>query len=160
SVDELHMTWTPKRRNSGRRRGRACLMIDLHAELWRAMQMARDPRVQADFAGIGFTRRVPWGFARVEYFGLDREFYEPQPDGQALAFIVPVVEGGDTIDLAAIDGMTEHVGTRQGLGHGLGLDAVEKARFGCCDLGLHRGPLDWLRDPVDTVYLFDLRYAV
>jgi hypothetical protein len=135
-------------------------MIDLHAELWRAMQLARDSRVEPGLAGLCFTHRLQWGFARVAFYGLERELYEPTDDGPSIAFIVPVVEDGDTIDLAAIDGNSEHVGTRLGLGRGLGLDTIEKARFGCCDLGLVRRPLDWLRDPLDTVYLFDLRDAV
>lgn len=135
-------------------------MIDLHAEAWRAMRLARHPPIAAGFAAHEFTNRVSWGFARVEYFGHKRRFYVPRPDGPAMAFIVPVVEGGELIDLAAIDGHSQHVGTRQGLGHGLGIDAIEKARFGCCDLGLMRRPLDWLRDPVDTLYLFDLREVV
>jgi hypothetical protein len=147
-------------------------MIDLHAELWRATQMARDPRVEPGFAALGFTLRLQWGFGRVAFFGPEREFYEPADDGPSMAFIVPVVEGGDTIDLAAICGHTEHVGTRHGLGHGLGLDAIAKARMRGCDLLLVERPLTWLRRPVEppqdwitnpiaieAAYLFNLRHA-
>jgi hypothetical protein len=67
-----------------------------------------------------------------------------------------VVEDGDTLDLVAIDPHSEHVGTRLGLGHGLGLDAIAKARSGGCVPLLVDRPLAWLRHPVDSVYLFNL----
>lgn len=130
--------------------------LDLDAELLHAMQLAHHDIVTPLFAGSGLTRRVQWGVARVDYFGLDRRYYEPQRDGPAMAFIVPVVEGGDLIDLAAVDGTSQHVGTRLGNGRGLGLDAVAKARMGCADLHLVERPLDWLRHPVDRFYLFRL----
>jgi hypothetical protein len=132
-------------------------MVDIHAELWRAVRFARalPPPVILGFAKQGFTRRIQWGFARVEFYGFERQLYEPAPDGRVMAFIVPVVEGGDTIDLCAIDPASQHVGTRLGVGRGLGLQAVEKARFGA-ELKLMGRPLDWLRDPVDSCYLFDL----
>lgn len=170
-VRKLHMTWTRTGAIVRRLRG-AYGMIDLHSELLRAIRVVRDPRVEPDFAHLGFTPRVQWGFARVAFYGLDHEFYEPAEDGPSMAFIVPIVEGGETIDLAAIDGVTQHVATRQGLGHALGLDAIEKARFRCCDLLLVDRPLVWLKNPVEypddwprdpitieAVYLFNLREA-
>jgi hypothetical protein len=131
--------------------------VDLHAEMWRAQRFARalPPPVILGFAEQGFTRRIQWGFARVSFYGFNRYLYEPALDGDVMAFIVPVVEGGDTIDLCAIDPDSQHVGTRMGFGRGLGLQAVEKARFGG-ELKLMGRPLDWLRDPVGSCYLFDL----
>jgi hypothetical protein len=131
--------------------------VDIHAELWRAIRFARalPPPVLLGFEEQGFGRRVQWGFARVSFYGLDGRYYEPQQDGRVLAFIVPVVEDGETVDLCAIDPASQHVGTRLGYGRGLGLPAIDKARLGY-DLGLMERPLDWLRDPVDTAYLFDL----
>jgi hypothetical protein len=129
--------------------------VNLHAEMWRAIQLARHPPIAVAFAEQGFTRLVQWGFQRVSYFGPEGRSYEPQQDGNVMAFIVPVVEGGETIDLCAIDPRSQHVGTRLGLGRGLGLQAVDKARFGY-PLKLMARPLDWLRDPVGSCYLFDL----
>ena len=131
--------------------------VDIHAELWRAICFveALPPPLALAFAEQGITRRVQWGFARVSYYGLDRRLYEPDREGRVLAFIVPVVEDGDTVDLCAIDPNTQHIGTRLGYGRGLGLQAVEHARFGET-LKLMARPLDWLRDPVGSVYLFDL----
>jgi hypothetical protein len=131
--------------------------VDLHAELWRAIRFveALPPPLALGFVEQGFTRRVQWGFARVSYFGRDGRFYEPHADGRVMAFIVPVVEGGDTVDLCAIDPASQHVGTRLGYGRGLGLPAIERARYGY-DLKLMARPLDWLRDPINSAYLFDL----
>jgi hypothetical protein len=131
--------------------------VDIHAELWRAIRFAKSlpPPLQLAFAEQGFSRRIDWGFARVAFYGRERRQYEPHPDGRVLAFIVPVVEAGDTVDLCAIDPDTQHVGTRLGYGRGLGLQAIDRARFGT-DLKLMGRPLDWLRDPVDSAYLFDL----
>jgi hypothetical protein len=133
-------------------------LVDLHAELWRAMRFARHPRVEAMLDGIFNYTLMQWGLARVEYYGAARELYEPCRDGPSLSFVVPVVEGGDTVDLAAIDGMSQHVGTRLGYGRALGLDAVEAARWGD-ELLLHARPFDWLRAPLDAAYLFDLSEA-
>lgn len=119
--------------------------VDLDAELLVAMSRARDPRVEPDFAAQGFTRALHWGVARVEFYGLNRELYEPHDDGKSMSFIIPVVEGGDLVDLAAIDGNTQHLATRQGFGRALGADAIEKARWGQCALVLMRRPLEWLR---------------
>lgn len=131
--------------------------VDLAAEMWRAVRFAQalPPLIRQGFAECGFTRRVQWGLARVDYYGQERRLYEPQEDGRAMAFIVPVVEGDETIDLCAIDAATEHIGTRLGYGGALGMPAVAKARMGF-DLKLMGRPLDWLRDPVDSAYLFDL----
>lgn len=123
--------------------------VDLDMELMRALRFARDPKVSPAFT---FSVAMQWGLARVGYYGLERALYEPQDDGPALAFIVPVVEGGELIDLAAIDGMTEHVGQRFGHGRGLGLDA---ARYGARGVDLVETPLEWLRAP-KNVYLFRL----
>src|SRR5262245_32377707 len=60
--------------------------------------------------------------------------------------------GGRIIDLAAIDQKTEHLATRLGVGKAFGVDVIEKARWGCCELKLYDRPLAWLRDPVDAVY--------
>jgi hypothetical protein len=85
-----------------------------------------------------------WGFAVVEYYGLDRELYEPQPKGEP-AVIVPVIEDGDTVDLAAISLVNQHVGRRMGFSRGLGMDAIERARWGGCQLHLVPRPLTWVR---------------
>lgn len=132
------------------------MTANLDAELVRALRFARAPAVALMFAGAGLSGRVQWGIARVEFYGVERCLYEPRLDGKALAFIAPVVEGGELIDLAAIDGLSQHVGQRCGRGHGLGLDALAKARFRCGDVHLVERPLDWLRNPVDRVYLFKL----
>jgi len=139
---------------------------DLHAELWRAVQIARlaaGAKASAHVSVLPF-RRVQWGFDLVTCYGMDREFYEPQPDGRP-AIIAPVIEDGDTIDLVAIDPDSQHVATRLGLGHGLGFDALDDARMGCCALKLVERPLQWLRDPWDvgrrraSLYLFKLSEA-
>lgn len=135
------------------------MKVDLHAELWRAMQFARHELVAPQLVDMRLSRHVQWGIARVEYYGPEGRRYEPRADGPAMSVIVPIVEGGDTIDLCAIELPSQRWATRLGLGHGLGFDAVEKARFGCCDLELVDRPLAWLRRPVDTAYLFDLREA-
>lgn len=132
--------------------------VDLNAELARAVRFARalPPPVLLGFAELGYRRHlVQWGFARVDYYGHERRLYEPQDDGRVMAFVVPVVEVDELVDLAAIDPDTQHVGTRMGFGRGLGLQAIDKARMGY-HVGLMERPLDWLRDPVDTAYLFDL----
>jgi hypothetical protein len=128
----------------------------LHAELWRAMQFARHELVAPQLVDMRLSRHVQWGIARVEYYGPEGRRYEPRADGPAMALIVPVVEFGDTIDLCAIELPSQRWATRLGLGHGLGIDAVEKARFRCCDLELVDRPLKWIRRPIDSVYLFDL----
>jgi hypothetical protein len=128
---------------------------DLHAELGRAIRLARHPPIAVAFAEQGFTRRIQWGFACVTFFGVAGQLYEPAPDGNVMAFIVPVVEDGDTIDLCAINPFSQHIGCRLGYGHGLGLQALEKARMGA-PLKLMGRPLDWLRDPVGSVYLFNI----
>jgi hypothetical protein len=131
--------------------------VDIHAEIWRAIRFAKalPPPLARAFAEQGLTRRVQWGFARVSFYGLDRRLYEPDREGRVMALIVPIVEGDDTVDLCAIDPDTQHVATRLGYGRGLGLQAVDKARFGDT-LKLMARPLDWMRDPVGSVYLFDL----
>jgi hypothetical protein len=126
--------------------------VDLSAEFWRAIRFvkaagAKDPRL------LWPIQRVQFGFARVEFYGLG--LYEPDPGGRVMAVIAPVVEDGELIDLCAIDPYTQHIGTRLGYGRGLGLPAVDKARMGY-ELKLKARPLDWLRDPVDSCYLFDL----
>lgn len=124
------------------------------------MQFARHPRVAALFAerGLDFPRRVQWGLARVEFFGPARSLYEPCEDGKSLSFVLPIVESAELIDLAAVDGMTEHVGTRHDISRALGIDAVADARCGD-ELRLVDRPLAWLCDPVGAVYLFDLDAA-
>jgi hypothetical protein len=119
--------------------------VDLDAELLVAMSRARDPRIEPDFAAQGFTRALQWGVAHVEFYGLDRELYEPVENGRSMSFIVPVVEDGDLIDLAAIDGHTQHLATRHGFGRALGADAISKAAGNSCALVLVERPLTWLR---------------
>jgi hypothetical protein len=128
-------------------------MIDIEREFWRAISTAKKSGI--DFP---FSRRIQWGVALVQFYGNDRRRYEPQPDGE-WAFIAPVVEGGDLIDLCAIDGRNGHWATRQGFGHGLGIDAIENARWGTNDLWVMATALEWLHQPVDAVYLFDLTKA-
>ena len=41
--------------------------VDLHAELWRAMQFARHPKVAPMLAGMRLSRRIQWGLSRIEY---------------------------------------------------------------------------------------------
>lgn len=129
-------------------------MIDLDAEFWRAIRFAKG-------SGIDFplSKRVQWGCARVEFYG--DKLYEPRNDGATMAFVAPVVEGGVLIDLCAIDSSSNRCAQRFGYGKGLGLDVVEKARTRCCELRLVETPMEWLRWPIDSVYLFDLaRVAV
>jgi hypothetical protein len=121
--------------------------VDLHGELWSAMTVAQKAigALTHDKLIQSLPRSgIQWGLGVVEYYGADREFYEPQPVGRP-AVIVPVVEDGDTIDLAAIDMVNQHVGRRLCHGRALGADAIEKARWGVCHLHLVRRPLDWLR---------------
>jgi len=70
------------------------MTVDLEAEFWRAISAARSPKG---------ARRVQWGVVRVEYYGIERELYEPQEDGPSLTIILPVVEGGELVDLAAVE---------------------------------------------------------
>jgi transposase InsO family protein len=122
-------------------------MVDLHAELWGAMKLAElarsrlpDDRLVQSLP----TKGVPWGLGVVEYYGAERELYEPQPKGRP-AVIVPVIEDGDTIDLAAVDMFNGHLARRYGYSVALGADAIERARWGGCNLHLVPRPLDWVR---------------
>lgn len=126
-------------------------VIDIEAEFSRALRFQREANL--DWSPL--SKHVQWGIARVGFYGAQRELYELQADGPCMAFIAPVVEAGDLLDLCAIDSTTDHCGQRLGLGHGLGLDAVAKARMGY-DLKLYGTAMAWLRDPVDSCYLFDL----
>jgi hypothetical protein len=135
-------------------------MIDIEHEFMRSIRLAKA-------TGIDFplSHRVQWGVAAVSFYGADRELYEPDPNGRTMAFIAPVVEG-DLIDLCAVDPQTNHCATRMGLGHGLGIDGIEKARTWCCDLHLLSSAMAWLRYPLasnvaaharaEPVYLFKL----
>jgi hypothetical protein len=143
-------------------------MTDLEREFVRAIAFAKAAEKKLG-ASFEFTAHVQWGFARIEWWGVERSLYEPYDDGSALAVIAPVVEGGDLFDHAAIDPFSQHVGLRLGVGHGLGLDAVEKARCRLCDLHLVERPLSWLRFPwatnvetqlpIEAVYLMKLSEA-
>jgi hypothetical protein len=124
-------------------------MIDLEAEFWRAIRFAK-----ATGIAFPFSNRVQWGCARVEFYA--NRLYEPDPAGKWLAFIAPVVEGGELIDLCAYHSVNNRTAQRFGYGKGLGLDVVEKARMRCADLRLVSTAADWLRMPVDAVYLFDI----
>jgi hypothetical protein len=126
-------------------------MIDIEGEFWRAIRFAKATGIE-----FPLSNRVQWGCATVSWYGLNRELYEPDPAGRTMAFVAPVVEGGDLIDLCAIDARSNHFATRMGLGHGLGIDVIEKARMKCCHLRLVGHAMSWLRWPVDTVFLFDL----
>jgi hypothetical protein len=134
-------------------------VINLHAELWRAMQFAR--AVEPQLRELELSRRVQWGLARVEFI---EGGYVPMADGHALALIVPVVEFGDTIDLAAIDlGTAElpskRVATRLGIGSALGLDTIDRCRWEGRTLHLAADPLRWLRSPVDAACILDWSVA-
>jgi hypothetical protein len=129
--------------------------VDLHGELWRAMRFAKaaaadDPLTANLLTCVLPFRGMQWGFGLVTFYGVNRELYELQPDGKP-AIIVPVVEDGDTIDLCAIDPDSQHIGTRLDVGRALGLDAIERARFRCCDLHLVDRPLTWLHRQARTV---------
>lgn len=127
------------------------ILIDIEAEFWRAICARR--AFKLDWSPL--SNAVQWGVGRVEFYGAQRELYELKADGRCMAFIVPVVEAGELVDLCAIDSATNHCAQRLGLGHGLGIDAIEKGRMGD-DLTLYGKPMDWLIDPVDSVYLFNL----
>lgn len=147
-------------------------MTELEREFERAIRFAKQPRPGAMLATLGLSNAVQWGAAMVSWWGDERRHYEPYEDGKSWALIAPVVEGGELIDLAAIELPNQHIGTRLGLGHGLGFDAIERARCGVSevagaleehqqlfergDLLLVERPLSWLRAPVDAVYLFNL----
>lgn len=128
--------------------------ISIEAEFWRAIRF----KVATGLDYSPLSNRVQWGVGRIAFYGPRNEFYELQPDGRCMAFIAPVVEGGELIDLCAIDSRNDHVGQRLGLGHGLGFDTIEKARMGY-ELKLYSTAMAWLRDPVDSLYLFNLDTA-
>lgn len=96
---------------------------------------------------------------RVEFFGPDRAYYQLRKDGPAFAVIVPIVEFGDTVDLAAIDLETQHVATRLGLDKALGLDNIDHARWNGGTLTLVDKPLDWLREPEAAAFVLDWKMA-
>lgn len=127
---------------------------NIEAEFMRAIRL-RD--AMGDKAKIEwpFSRRVQWGVAPVAFYGDGERRWEHQAGG-VMAFVLPVVEGGELIDLCAVDGRNNHWATRMGYGYGLGLDVVAKARMRCCELRLVGTALVWLMNPVDAVYLFDL----
>lgn len=131
------------------------MMPSLHAEMWHAMRFARAPELKPKLASLQLSPRMQYGLAWVDYYGLQRELYEPVIGSSYAALVVPIVEQGDTIDLAAIHLPTEHIGLRVGYGQGLGMDAVERARYGF-DLKLYDRPLAWARDPANSCYLFNL----
>ena len=119
------------------------------------------PRAEAEAqAVLCISPKVPqWRIGRVEFFGRDRAYYQPCEDGPAFAVIVPVVEFGDTVDLAAIDLETQHIATRWGLGKALGLDAIDDVRWNGGTLTLLDKPLDWLREPEAAACLIDWSIA-
>jgi hypothetical protein len=123
--------------------------VDLEAEFWRAINAAMPLRG---------PRRVQWGVARVEFYGAGRELYEPRTDGSSRAFVLPIVEGGTLIDLAAVDRWSGPVGTRLGFGRALGVDEIARARMGA-DLVVHDRPLAWLQDPRAAAFIFNLDEA-
>jgi hypothetical protein len=100
---------------------------------------------------------LPWCFDRVEFLGPERAWYQPCEDGPACV-IVPVIEDGCAVDLAAIDLETQHVGTRLGIGRALGLDAIDDVRWNGGVLHLVE-PLDWLREPAAAACIIDWRSA-
>jgi hypothetical protein len=133
--------------------------IDLHAELWRAMRFARHPELGSMLARLRLPRRIQWGLSRIEYLEGSRAYYVPRSDGVAFALIVPVVEFGDTIDLAAIALPSQRVASRLGIGKALGLDAIDAARWNGTDLQLVDSPLAWLGDPDDRAFIVDWKIA-
>jgi hypothetical protein len=131
--------------------------VNLHAELWRAMQFARHSLVAAQLLEMDLSPRVQWGIGRVEF--IDGGGYVPRVDGPAMALIVPVVEFGDTIDLCAIEMPSQRLAVRLGLGGALGLDVIQRARWDERSLSLTDRPLRWLRAPVDCACILDWRLA-
>ena len=131
-----------------------------HIEHWRAMRFARDALVRPILERLGISPKAPpCGIGRVEFFGPAGAYYLPCEDGPAFAIIVPVVEFGDTIDLAAIDLETQHVATRLGIGKALGLDDIDRARWDGGRLNLFDKPLDWLREPEAAACIIDWKVA-
>ncbi len=133
--------------------------VDLHAELWRAMRFARHPEVASMLAGLRLPRRIQWGLSRIEYLEGSRTYYVPRNDGVVFALIVPVVEFGDTVDLASIQLPSLWVASRIGIGKALGLDAIDAARWNGTDLQLVDSPLDWMSDPDDCAFIVDWKIA-
>jgi hypothetical protein len=127
-------------------------VIDIEGEFWRAIRFAA-----ASGIPVPLSNHVQWGAAAVSLYGDGGELYEPDQNGKLLALIAPVVEGGELLDLCAIDDRTRHCAQRMGLGMGLGFDAIERARCGTSELRLVSHAVAWLRRPVDSLYLFDLR---
>jgi hypothetical protein len=107
--------------------------------------------------GIG-PLAPPWRIGRVEFFGPDRAWYQPCEDGQG-AVVIPVIEFGKEIDLAAIDLATQHVATRLGVGKALGLDNIDSVRWNGGTLTLVERPLDWLREPAAAACIIDWKQA-
>ena len=133
--------------------------IDLHAELRCAMRFARHPEVASMLAGLRLSQRIQWGLSRIEYLEGSRAYYVPRSDGAAFALIVPVVEFGDTIDLAAIALPSQRVASRLGIGTALGLDNIDAARWNGTDLKLVGSPLAWLREPVGAAFIVNWSIA-
>jgi len=129
-------------------------MAYLDAELWRAMSRANDSRVWDMLAFLALPRTIQWGIGRIELFN-NRRFYQPAPDGRVFALIVPMVENGDTIDLAAIMLPERHAATRLGIGAALGLDVIDLARWHQRTLHLVNDPLRWLRAPASCAFIVD-----
>ena len=134
-------------------------MTDIEQEFSRAIRFAKQPRPAAMLATLGLSNAVQWGAALIDWYGVERRSYEPAHDDafHPWALIAPVVEDGELVDLAAIELPSQHVGLRLGVGHGLGLDAVERARWtDDKPLLLVATPLAWLRHPIGSIYLFHL----
>ena len=110
-------------------------------------------------ARLRLPRRIQWGLSRIEYLEGSRAYYVPRSDGVAFALIVPVVEFGDTIDLAAIALPSQRVASRLGIGKALGLDAIDAARWNGTDLQLVDSPLAWMRDLDDRAFIVDWKIA-
>jgi hypothetical protein len=141
--------------------------VDLDAELVAAMECIRPRgggyRLLPQFERFGFSWKFSaWGIGRVRF---DRHgLYEPDPDAGERAWIVGVVDCGELIDLAAFRATDHRPATRCGVGLALGVDLLERNRWHAIDgerpvTRLFPDVLDWLRDPVGGVHVFDLRRA-
>jgi hypothetical protein len=128
---------------------------DLHAELHRANQRARHPRLDITALRASPKLATAWGVAPVEFFG---RFYQPAED-RHWALIVAVVEDGDLVDLCAVDLESRRTGTRLGFGRVLGFDALGRARREGHTIYLREHVLDWLRKPDAAACVLDWAQA-
>lgn len=101
--------------------------LDLPVEFFAAAQIAKEPRYQRRLADLGFchiARRCcgAVGVARVQWhegFRGDSSVFEPDPDGNLTAVILPVL-GQGIEDLVAWDVRGNRLASRTGATFGLG----------------------------------------